>query len=116
MPFTHLQTISTNSLMKSTLTIEDLILHAKKQGHETIALTDHNVLYGAIEFYEMALENDMQSLIGLTLDIEGYVTKTEKHPLILLAQNYEGYQELIQLSTMYQLAEDEKVPLTEVIL
>lgn len=116
MPFTHLQTISTNSLMKSTLTIEDLILHAKKQGHEAIALTDHNVLYGAIEFYEMALENDMQSLIGLTLDIEGYVTKTEKHPLILLAQNYEGYQELIQLSTMYQLAEDEKVPLTEVIL
>ena len=42
MSFTHLQVISTNSLMKSTLMIDDLIECAKKQGHQSIALTDRD--------------------------------------------------------------------------
>ena len=114
MTFTHLQVISTNSLMKSTLTIEELIKNAKKQGHQAIALTDHNVLYGALEFYETALEYNLQPIIGLTLDLQGCITQNDTYPLILLAKNYEGYQELIQLSTMYQLSE-EFIPLKEVI-
>jgi DNA polymerase-3 subunit alpha len=102
--------------MKSTLTIKDLVQNAAHQGHEAIALTDYNVLYEAIEFYEMALEENIQPIIGLTLEVEGYITKTENYPLILLAKNYAGYQELIQLSTMHQLAEDESLALSEVIL
>lgn len=116
MTFVHLQVISTNSLMKSTLTIEELITTAKNQGHQAIALTDHNVLYGAIEFYEAALAHGIKPIIGLTLDVQGYISTNETYPLILLAQDFEGYQALIQLSTMYQLAEDSQVPLTEVIL
>lgn len=116
MPFTHLQTISTNSLMKSTLTIKDLVSNANQQGHQAIALTDHNTLYGAIEFYEMALKYDVQPIIGLTLDVAGYTNENEEYPLLLLAKNYAGYQELIQLSTMYQVAEGALLSLSEVIL
>lgn len=116
MTFTHLQTISTNSLMKSTLTIKDLVEHASQQGHQAIALTDHNILYEAIEFYERAHEHQIQPIIGLTLDVEGYITTNETYPLILLAKNYAGYQELIQLSSMHELSDNDSVPLSEVIL
>lgn len=114
MTFTHLQVISTNSLMKSTLTVEELVKNAKAQGHQAIALTDHNVLYGAIEFYETAQAHNLQPIIGLTLDVQGHIGQNQTYPLILLAKNYEGYQELIQLSSMYQLTED-FIPLKEVI-
>jgi len=113
--FTHLQVTSTNSLMKSTLTIQELIDKAKKQGHQALALTDHNVLYGAFDFYEQALENNIKPIIGLTLDVKGYILENESFPLVLLAKNYEGYKQLVQLSTRYQLAADHEVFLKEVI-
>ncbi|MEY8291225.1 DNA polymerase III subunit alpha [Carnobacteriaceae bacterium 52-44] len=116
MSFVQLQVISTNSLMESTLTIQELVDTAKQQGYQALALTDHNVLYGAIEFYEAALKRGIKPIIGLTLDVEGYIMPNERHSLILLAKNYSGYQELIQLSTNYQLSEKDAVPLSEVIL
>lgn len=98
------------------MTIEDLILEAKKQGHESIALTDHNVLIGAIEFYEKALEQGIKPLIGLTLDVQGYINAEQSFPIILLAKNGQGYQELIQLSSLYQLNENQAMNISEVIL
>lgn len=113
MSFVELQVISTNSLMKSTLTIEDLVINAKKRGYDTLALTDNNVLFGVIEFYELAKKYGIKPIIGLTLDVQGYL-KSEKHyPFILLAKNKKGYQELIQLSTQYQLNAKEYVELSE---
>lgn len=102
--------------MESTLTIQELIKKAKQEGYEALALTDHNVLYGAIEFYEMALKNNIKPIIGLTLDVEGFIMKNESYPLLLLAKNYEGYQALIQLSSMYQLNDQNAVPLAEIIV
>lgn len=96
--------------------IEDLILEAKQQGHRAIALTDYNVLFGAIEFYEQALEQDIKPLIGMTLEVQGYINSEQAYPLILLAKNYQGYQDLIQLSTLYQLNENHQVNSSEVIL
>ncbi len=115
MSFVQLQVISTNTLMKSTLTIEDLVMNAKKQGYEALALTDHNVLFGVIEFYELAIEHGIKPLIGLTLDVQGYVNQEEYYPLILLAKNKAGYQELIELSTKYQLTEMNYLSLSEVM-
>ena len=102
--------------MESTLTIQELIKKAKQEGYEALALTDHNVLYGAIEFYEMALKNNIKPIIGLTLDVEGFIMKNESYPLLLLAKNFEGYQALIQLSSMYQLNDQNAVPLAEIIV
>src|SRR5699024_12081550 len=116
MSFVQLQVISTNSLMESTLTIQELVDTAKQHGYQALALTDHNVLYGAIEFYEVALKRGIKPIIGLTLDVEGYIMPNERHSLILLAKNYSDYKELIQLTTNYQLSEKDDVPISEVIL
>lgn len=113
--FTHLQVISTNSLMQSTLTIDELINKAKEQGHQAIALTDQNVLYGALEFYEKALENNIKPILGLTLNAKGYILENESFPLLLLAKNENGYQDLIQLSTRCQLNDKNEVSLQETI-
>lgn len=116
MSFVQLQVMSTNSLMESTLTVEELIHSAKAMGYETLALTDHNAMYGAIEFYETAKKEGIKPIIGLTLDVEGYVLTSTYYPLILLAQNNQGYEELIQLSTILQLGDEEAVSLAEVAL
>ena len=115
MSFVQLQVTSTNSLMESNLTIKELVSNAKQLGYKALALTDKNVLYGAIEFYEETLKAGIKPIIGLTLDVEGHVMKSEHYPLLLLAKNFEGYQALIQLSTMYQFSEKSSVPLAEVI-
>src|SRR5699024_6159445 len=101
--------------MESTLTIHELIKTAKQKGYQALALSDHNVLYGAIEFYETALKNDIKPIIGLTLDVEGFIMNNEIYPLLLLANNYEGYQTLIQLNTMIQLSEQKAIALDEII-
>lgn len=111
MSFTHLQVISTNSLMKSTLMIDDLIETAKDQGHQSIALTDTNNLIGAIEFYEKAIKAGIQPLLGMTLDVQGYYASERSFPMVLLAKNNLGYQRLIDLATQVQFNEQRFISL-----
>lgn len=102
--------------MRSIMKIDDLINVAKQQGYQALALTDHNVLIGAIEFYEKALKNNIKPLLGLTLDVQGFIDNNKSYPLILLAKNYQGYQDLIQLSSQYHLNKIKGVELSEVVL
>ena len=101
--------------MRSTLTVSALLKHAKNQGHRALALTDHDSLRGAIEFYEEAKELDIKPILGLTLMVQGYIQKNMSYPLILLAKNNKGYENLIQLSTSYYFNEERTVDLAEVI-
>lgn len=94
--------------------IEDLIKEAKQQGHSAIALTDHNNLIGAIEFYEKAVETGIKPLLGLTLDIQGYYSAEDSFPFLLLAKNEEGYKRLIELSTQILLNESKALSLNDV--
>ncbi|WP_225744201.1 DNA polymerase III subunit alpha [Marinilactibacillus sp. Marseille-P9653] len=96
---TKLHVTSTYSLLKSTTTIDQLILKAKERGYTAIALTDHNVLYGAVEFYEKATKAGLKPILGLKLDIESVHSPENTYPILLLAKNEEGYKRLIQLST-----------------
>lgn len=114
MSFVQLEVMSTNSLMRSTLTVEELIIHAKERGYRALALTDQNVLFGAVEFYELALKHGIQPIIGLTLSTES-ITGSEDYSLILLAKNYAGYQSLIELSSEYQLNDKKPVQLEKIV-
>jgi DNA polymerase III subunit alpha len=107
MNFVHLHVHSHFSLLDGLSKIEVLLEHAKELGFESLALTDHGVMYGAIEFYTKALEVGIKPIIGM----EAYValhsmadkqTKVDNdyYHLTLLAQNYEGYQNLMILSTL----------------
>ena len=116
MSFTHLQVISTNSLMKSTLMIEDLIECAKKQGHQSIALTDSNNLIGAIEFYEKAIKAGIKPILGMTLNVQSFYSSEASFSMLVLAKNNLGYKRLLELATHVQFNEQKFISLDELSL
>ncbi|MDC3415754.1 DNA polymerase III subunit alpha [Aquibacillus salsiterrae] len=99
MDFTHLQVRSGYSLMKSTIKIEQLIKRAKELGYDSIALTDENVLYGAVTFYQTCLQLGIKPIIGMTVNI---ATTNSNDDCILLARTNDGYKNLLKLSTLIQ--------------
>ena len=105
--FVHLHVHSEYSLLDGANRIKDLPLRAKELGMNAIALTDHGVMYGAVNFYKECIKNDIKPIIGC----EVYVaprTRFDKEPnidnsyahLILLAKNKTGYQNLIKLVSL----------------
>ena len=110
MKFTHLHVHSHYSLLDGLAKINQLIERAKELNMDSLALTDHGVLYGAIEFYKKAKEAGIKPIIGAELYIapEGRhfkrpnIDKKRWH-LVVLAKNKTGYQNLIQLITKAHL-------------
>ncbi len=104
MAFTHLHVHSHYSLLDGLPKIDQLVDHAKQQGFTHLALTDHGVLYGAIEFFEACKAAGIQPIIGA----EVYVAQRSRfdrqprqddrpYHLILLAETLQGYYNLIKL-------------------
>ncbi len=107
--FVHLHCHSHYSLLDGACRIPELIERTKALGMNAIALTDHGNLYGAIEFYRTAREHHINPIIGY----EAYVSPTTHDDrsthkkrgdagfhLTLLAQNAQGFQNLIKLSSI----------------
>ncbi|GEK27792.1 DNA polymerase III subunit alpha [Furfurilactobacillus siliginis] len=94
-----LSVISAYSLLQSPTTIKDLVATAKARGYQAIALTDVDVLYGVVDFFNAAQQAGIKPLIGLTINVVGTVDKTQQFPLTLIAKNAAGYQNLIQISS-----------------
>ncbi len=108
--FTHLHVHSHYSLLDGLAKIDDLIKAAKEYKMEALALTDHGVMYGAIEFYSKAIAAGLKPIIGVEayLARHGYLQKRAKidekpFHLILLAKNSQGYKNLIKLTTIAHL-------------
>lgn len=108
MNFVPLQVLSSYSLLNSTTRIDQLVTTAKQRGYRSLALTDRNVLYGAVEFYNAARRAKIQPIIGLTLDVsrDG---ENAGLPVVLLAKNQQGYQNLMKLSTMYNTGDTNQI-------
>ncbi|MCT2537175.1 DNA polymerase III subunit alpha [Aquibacillus koreensis] len=107
MTYAHLQVRSGFSIMQSTIQIERLVKSAKELGFRSIALTDENVMYGAISFYEACYKAGIKPIIGMTIDVE--VVSGEMHTCIVLAKNIDGYRDLLQLSSHIQLQEQKRM-------
>ncbi len=107
--FTHLHTHTEFSLLDGLSRMPQLMDRAKELGQEAIGLTDHGVLYGAIQFYKAARERGIKPIIG----IEAYVaqgSRLDRDPqakqpyhLTMLAKNEAGYHNLLALSTKAHL-------------
>jgi len=105
--FVHLHLHSQYSLLDGAISFEKLLQRCKDLGTDSVAVTDHGNMFGAVEFYTKALASHIKPIIG----IEAYVapgsrldrTKTAisdaAYHLILLAENNAGYQNLIKLAT-----------------
>ena len=108
--FTHLHVHSEYSLLDGQGRIDALLKRAQELGMDSLALTDHGVLYAAIDFYMQAKELGIKPIIGL----EAYVapasrfdrkSRSEERPshLTLLAKDEVGYKNLLQLTTKAHL-------------
>ena len=105
--FVHLHVHSEYSLLDGANRIKDLPVRAKELGMNSIALTDHGVMYGAIDFYKACKKEGIKPIIGC----EVYVaprSRFDKDPgidnkynhLILLAKNNNGYKNLSKLVSL----------------
>ncbi|MCD6420206.1 MAG: DNA polymerase III subunit alpha, partial [Synergistetes bacterium] len=102
--FVHLHLHTEYSLLDGACKIDEIVDKAAADGMEAIAITDHGVMYGVIEFYKACKKRGIKPLIGC----EVYLTPgkyTEKkqdvlYHLILLAENAEGYRNLMKLVTV----------------
>ncbi|HZH58025.1 MAG TPA: DNA polymerase III subunit alpha [Metabacillus sp.] len=107
MPFVHLQVKSAYSLLNSAARLDKLVGKAKELQFKAIALTDFQVMYGAISFYKQCQQNGIKPIMGLTIQV---INNDLQIPLVLLAENNEGYQNLIKISSALQTKSPEGLP------
>jgi DNA polymerase-3 subunit alpha len=104
--FTHLHVHTQFSLLDGAARIQDLIKRAKSMGQTALAITDHGVMYGVIDFYRACKKEGVKPIIGMETyvaprsmqDREGSQDREYAH-LILLCKNQTGYQNLMALSS-----------------
>ncbi len=104
--FTHLHVHSEFSLLDGLGRIPELVAQAKEHGFDSLALTDHGALYGAVAFYQACRNAEIKPIIGvetyvarrLMADREGKADAQPYH-LILLAKDWRGYQNLCRIVT-----------------
>ncbi|MBY0124068.1 DNA polymerase III subunit alpha [Bacillus sp. S/N-304-OC-R1] len=108
MSFIHLHVYSAYSLLTSTATVEQLAANAKQKGFGALALTDRNVMYGAIAFYKECLKHAIKPIIGLTVDTISEIN-TDAYPIILLAKNQIGFQNLLKITSVVQTKSPEGI-------
>ncbi|MCX6795617.1 MAG: DNA polymerase III subunit alpha [Candidatus Falkowbacteria bacterium] len=110
MPFVHLHNHTHYSLLDGLTKIDELVNLAKEDGAPAVAITDHGVMYGAIEFYQKCKKAGIKPIIG----VEAYLAPGSRHDkntradgrsyhLLLLARNNDGYRNLIKLTSLAHL-------------
>ncbi len=110
MKFTHLHVHTHYSLLDGLPKIDQLLDACKKLEMDSVAITDHGVMYGAVEFFQKAKKKNIKPIIGC----EVYIAQngmTMKRPgidikpyhLVLLVKNDEGYRNLVKLVTKAHL-------------
>lgn len=108
--FVHLHVHSEYSLLDGLSNISSMLKFVKANGMDSLAITDHGAMYGAIDFYKEAKKQDVKPIIG----IEAYMTagsmkdraekgRTQNFHLLLLAKDNEGYQNLMRLTSLAHL-------------
>src|SRR4051794_6189888 len=109
-PFTHLHVHTEYSLLDGLSRVKDLIKQTRALGMDAIGLTDHGVMYGAVEFYLEAQKAGIKPILGVEAyvaprrmaDRSGQEDKSGYH-MTLLARDVEGYRNLLELVTKAHL-------------
>lgn len=102
--FVHLHVHTEYSLLDGANRIKDLIRHTSELGMKSIAITDHGVMYGVIDFYKEAVKNGIKPILGCEvytarrsrLDKQAGVDSDQGH-LVLLAKDNTGYKNLMKI-------------------
>ncbi len=105
--FAHLHLHSEYSLLDGACRVADIPRRAKEMGQDAVAITDHGVMYGVVEFYKACVKEGVKPIIGC----EVYVAKrsrfdkvhdldTSSYHLVLLCENETGYRNLIRMVSL----------------
>ena len=105
MSFTHLHVHTGYSLLDGSGKISEMVARAKELGMDSLAITDHGAMYGAIEFYKACKKEGIRPIIGCEVYVApGKCTEKEKsvsddryRHMVLLAESNEGYGNLIKI-------------------
>ena len=101
--FTHLHVHTEYSLLDGSAKIKELVLRAKELNMDSLAITDHGAMYGVIDFYKEAKSQGIKPIIGCEVYVASKSRFSKENKgfnyshLVLLAENNEGYQNLIKL-------------------
>ena len=105
MAFTHLHLHTEYSLLDGFCKIQELVKRAKELGMDSLAITDHGVMYGIIDFYKACKKEGIHPVLGCEvyvapgsrLDREAGAGEDRYYHLILLAENNRGYENLMRI-------------------
>jgi len=103
--FVHLHNHTEYSMLDGLIRIEDMVKKAREYGMPAVAITDHGNLFGAVEFYSLAMKEKVKPIIGcefyMAHESHKIHNKSENSPyhLILLCMDEKGYKNMCQLIT-----------------
>ncbi|MBH1939268.1 DNA polymerase III subunit alpha [Mobilitalea sibirica] len=105
MNYTHLHVHTEYSLLDGSGKIKEMVLRTKELGMDSLAITDHGVMYGVIDFYKACLAEEIKPIIGCEVyvapnsrfDREPGASEERYHHLVLLAENNTGYHNLMKI-------------------
>lgn len=105
--FTHLHVHTEYSLLDGANRIKDIVPRVKELGMESVAITDHGVMYGVVDFYKECVNNNVKPIIGCEV-YTARRTRFDKQPivdadqghLVLLAKNNTGYKNLLKIVSL----------------
>ena len=107
MAFAHLHVHTEYSLLDGASRVKELIRRTKELGMDSVAITDHGVMYGAVRFYKEAKAQGIHPVIGCEVYLapgmrqeRAEVDGTRYYHLILLAENETGYRNLVELISL----------------
>ncbi len=105
--FVHLHLHTEYSLLDGACRIDRLFERAKELGQKAVAITDHGVMYGAVDFYKVAKKHDIKPIIGCEMYLAPrgmgdkiYTLDKNYYHLVLLVKNETGYRNLIKLNSL----------------
>lgn len=109
--FVHLHTHTQYSLLDGAIRVDDLLTKCKEYEMDTVAITDHGAMFGALDFYLKAKKAGIKPIVGC----EFYISPTDRfdksaksagqaaHHIVLLAMDHQGYKNLIKLASIAQM-------------
>jgi len=107
--FTHLHVHSQYSLLDGAIRVGDLLDKCKEYGMDSVALTDHGAMFGALEFYAKAKKAGIKPIVGCELYVAPSDMRIKKvvdgnvaFHIVLLAMNHTGYQNLMKMASIAQ--------------
>jgi DNA polymerase-3 subunit alpha len=105
--FTHLHVHTEFSLLDGSAKIRDLVAAAKAKGMTSLAITDHGVMFGVVDFYKECMQQGIKPIIGCEVyvapagrHVKERTDERSNHHLVLLAQNNQGYSNLVKLVSL----------------